>query len=271
MSQKGDVLSIEETQDIVLEILRDIFDFSQQKGIKIFLLGGTALGAIREGGLIPWDDDLDIGLLRSDYEYFLKEYTPRADRYRLVKETDKDSYVPYSRVVDIKTQAISEFYQINHGVFIDIFPIDEVSNNKGFHSVYWIGHRILNVFRNIARSTGKIPDNAKLKKLKYFLNDISSHSPKQINYWVKKELNWAKKFLDLKKSNNTLIGVLNGFYGSKEMLPMELLRKKEYIYFYDMKVYVFGDVDQYLKQFFGENWQVPVKNSKHAEFKRIEE
>lgn len=262
-------LNIEEIQEITLDILHDIYCFSQEYGIEVFLLGGTALGAYRDGGLIPWDDDLDIGMLRDDYKLFLDNYQPKNETYKFMKEHDYNSYVPYSRVVDTKTQAKSTFYQINHGVFVDVFPIDAVTNNKCIQVNYWGWHKILNVLRNTSRSTGIFPKEAKLKKIKSCIYKLGNHSQKEIHYWVERELSWSNRLLNIPVSNNNFaVGVVNGVYGFRELLSPELLAKRQKVTFYGMQLYIFGNIEEYLEIFFGKNWRTPLKRGKHAEFIR---
>ena len=64
-------------QLVELDILRDIDKVCREHGIRYFLDSGTLLGAVRHGGFIPWDDDVDLGMPRHDYERFL-EIAPRA-------------------------------------------------------------------------------------------------------------------------------------------------------------------------------------------------
>ena len=63
---------IEKLHKIDLEIVKSVIKVFEKYDLKYFMLGGTMLGAIRHGGFIPWDDDIDLGMPRKDYEKFLK-------------------------------------------------------------------------------------------------------------------------------------------------------------------------------------------------------
>ena len=72
-------------QNVLLEILRDLMEVCEKNEIKPFLQGGTLLGKIRHNGFIPWDDDLDIGMCRKDYENFKKIFDNElSDKYILM-------------------------------------------------------------------------------------------------------------------------------------------------------------------------------------------
>ena len=64
--------ALEKLKQIELEILHDFQDLCERHNIEYFAGGGTAIGAVRHKGIIPWDDDIDVNLRRKDYEKFLK-------------------------------------------------------------------------------------------------------------------------------------------------------------------------------------------------------
>ena len=78
----GSVLYVSDIHKVLLEMMKDLDAVLRKHNIPYWLAGGSALGAVRHQGFIPWDDDMDITMLRSDYERFLKEAVPDLpDRY----------------------------------------------------------------------------------------------------------------------------------------------------------------------------------------------
>ena len=63
---------LNDTQKYILFVLENVLEIAEKMNLKCYMQGGTMLGAIRHKGFIPWDDDVDLGMMRDDYEYFLK-------------------------------------------------------------------------------------------------------------------------------------------------------------------------------------------------------
>lgn len=122
-----------EYKQILLKIMDAVDLFCKENEIDYFMLGGTLLGSVRHKGFIPWDDDIDIGIKRDDYvrfcEYFNKN---RADSLRLIcLQNNEHYYMASAKVIDTKTSLIENCYQaIEIGVYIDIFPLDYISEKN---------------------------------------------------------------------------------------------------------------------------------------------
>jgi lipopolysaccharide cholinephosphotransferase len=123
------IANIRDLQKIEFSILCDIDRFCREKEIRYFLCGGTLIGAVRHKGFIPWDDDIDIGMLRPDYERFIKLYS--SERNQLIWYGNNPKYCfPFARVFAKGTLLTGgDFPGIGCGVYVDVFPYDEVDDN----------------------------------------------------------------------------------------------------------------------------------------------
>ena len=126
-------LDIKRIQSVELEILRITVDILEKNNIKSYLIGGTCLGAIRHKGFIPWDDDIDIGLFREDYEkarIVLMRDLPKGYLY-IDNRTNPENPYNFGKVKKRGTafvQVGDEHLNIHHGIYIDLFPIDDCAN-----------------------------------------------------------------------------------------------------------------------------------------------
>ena len=111
-----------------LEIVRDVIRISQRHGLQLYMIGGTFLGAVRHQGFIPWDDDVDLGFSRKDYETFL-QVAPRElkEGYHL-RYFMTDPTMPYypAQVVDPSFEILDVSAKIpkTRSAWIDLFPLD---------------------------------------------------------------------------------------------------------------------------------------------------
>ena len=167
-------------QLVLLEMLLEIDKICRKNNIRYIIDGGTLLGAVRHGGFIPWDDDLDVVMTRGEYE-----------RFRAVCETDLDceKYFFQDNTTDAEyrwgygklRRKNSEFLRHNQehlkmktGIFLDIFPRDNVPDSKVsyfFHNIYCYTLRKLLYAR-----VGMVVENSPAFRLWYRLLNLIPHS-----------------------------------------------------------------------------------------------
>ena len=127
------ITDINELRNIQMDILQTVHDYCQSHGMTYFLSSGTLLGAVRHGGYIPWDDDIDIYMPRESYDRFVAAF-PHDDtgHYALYdKSTIAHYYYTFAKVVDTRTLMVEdETAGFEIGVYIDVFPVDYVPEDE---------------------------------------------------------------------------------------------------------------------------------------------
>lgn len=118
-----------ELQKREYEILRQFIKVCEELNLRYFLVCGSALGAVKYGGFIPWDDDIDVALPRKDYEVFCQKAQKCLPDWCFLQNyhTDAQFHRLGSKLRDSRTtyiETMTDSLDINHGVFIDVFPLD---------------------------------------------------------------------------------------------------------------------------------------------------
>lgn len=138
------VLSEEELkklQSVELELLVELDKICRASGIKYSIDGGTLLGAVRHGGFIPWDDDADVIMVRSEYEKFKEKCNEELDQERFYlqdMDNTKGYRWGYAKLRRKDSQFIrlnQEHMQYDQGIFLDVFICDNVPENYFFRSI----------------------------------------------------------------------------------------------------------------------------------------
>ena len=152
---KRDYMTQEELhklQEIEMELLQEVDRICRKYKIHYNMVGGTMLGAIRHGGYIPWDDDADLGFLRTEYEKFRRicQTELNTEKYYFQEIRDTEGYRwGYAKLRKKNTKFVrlgQEFMPYEQGVFIDLFPLDNVPDNRLLRKVHFFSCFLLRKF-----------------------------------------------------------------------------------------------------------------------------
>ena len=130
----GAELSFSQIQERLTEMLSVFDSFCKENGFRYYMAYGTLLGAVRHGGFIPWDDDIDVVMPRADYERFIEFDSISNDCVIVTYSKEHDYYHPYAycNLADTKTYMYehSALKSTGKGLFIDVFPLDGLPSNR---------------------------------------------------------------------------------------------------------------------------------------------
>ena len=120
---------LQEIQVICLEMLCEFDRICKEEDIPYSLAGGTLLGAIRHEGFIPWDDDVDVFLLRKDYDRFIEKYFDtelKNPYYRIIDGRNNMTGLAFARMIDLRTKVAHKKSISFTNLWIDILPLDVI-------------------------------------------------------------------------------------------------------------------------------------------------
>ncbi|MBM7543997.1 LicD family protein [Periweissella beninensis] len=256
-------LTLQEIQARMLEIIKDIAKFAIENNLKFVLTGGSALGAVRHQGFIPWDDDADLALPREQYEFFLANYQPKIKDVELLwHTTDREWNYPYARIADTLTAPEIIYAQVKNGIFVDVFPIDHMSDNKFMQKVEYYQLKTIDILRNMVRKQHWNPNEPGLK-IKKLIAPIAKL--KSVGFYAK--LMNAKAYqINKKHQSSKTAGLLTviGVNGMREFGVAKWYTSTIWVPFCDTKLPIVKQYDAYLTKMYGDYLQEPpVESRKH--------
>jgi len=254
-----------------LEILKEVKRVCQENDLTYWLTYGTLLGAIIHKGFIPWDDDLDIGMLRKDYEKFLSIAQQKLGTEYVLQtwETDRYYQLPFAKVRK-KNTIYTEFQfresRAINGIYIDIFPYDYYGND------FWQGI-ILKFIKLMMLSKCGIRS---WKELEHFnLKKYITHIPTRFMYifFSRKKLISDYKRIAIKYNDTKCTSFFSqGFdnYNNTSVIPCSILEKFCEVPFEDEVFSVPLEYDEFLKINYGNYMKLPPKNKRENRHEIIE-
>lgn len=253
-----------EVQEIIWSIMKEIMAIIYENNMTYFMLGGTLLGAIRHKGFIPWDDDIDIGMPRDDYERFLKIIPKKLPSYLKLNTywDDSSHHYYFSRIVDTKHELkrTGSTVERRENVWVDVFPLDGMPNNSLVRCIHMSKLLYARARYHIATF-----DKINLKRPNRPLSErvviwfvmhtrIGTHSN------PRKWLDQIDKLMKMYSINDTdWVCNFMGQYKFKEMFPKSWYGKGTMYAFEEGYMMGPDEYDKILTQQYG-NYMIPPKN-----------
>jgi len=240
---------------VELRLMQTVIEICDAEAIDYFLIGGSLLGSIRHDGFIPWDDDIDIGMRRSEYQRFIAVANRHLDPNQFFLQTgatDPDYALSYMKLLDVNTY-IEEKNNVNNafkGVFVDIFPFDKIPADESLRRSQMLHY--------------KLEDAAILLKLNYSFvktplrNLMSRHTPQQLA-----EVNGRKQeregYMRLyeQSDSRTYKNLASQYDYDKEILSYQELTDLTTAPFESLTVKIPRAYDAILTRMYGDYMQLP--------------
>lgn len=259
---------------IELDMLDELARICDANEINYFLSGGTCLGAARHKGFIPWDDDIDVGMLREDYDRFAQACKTELKDGFVFQDmsTEPNCGLIFGKIRKkgtVYSETYSSHIAMSQGVWIDIFPYDRVSNNP---TKRYKQHRHVSFLKNlyIVKCGYKFPQN------KGVIQKVAYYAAKAIcilipQNWIIKKLNKAMR---VHNRDNTCCYAIpfGGAYSVEiETETLTMLHNLAPIEFEGKQYKTFADWNSYLTKHYGNYMQLPPKEKRRAGVHYIKE
>ena len=266
-----------ELQRHLVKIYKEIESVCVKHNLSVMLAYGSVLGAIRHGGFIPWDDDIDLFMPRKDYELFIHRYSVELPENLRVyaPNMNKKSISRFAKVVDVRTKFIeAEADDLNdpsQGVFVDIFPLESMKITPIVNRIRkWMSLMLLYIGSSVRQYELNYKSYKKL---------MASSKPARINYWLREIFGFCFSFWNYCKWYNIIdrfcrndeatgyVADLIGVY-KWQPIPSEVFLPPKKGTFEHISVYLPNDPVRHLELTYA-NWQdLPPEDERYQHYIR---
>lgn len=257
-------IELNEQKKIMIELLEYFDRICRENNIKYSLIGGSLIGAIRHKGIIPWDDDIDVILSKSEYLKLIQILENMNDsRYKLLTINNCRGYnFPFPKLVDKRTFVVEPrlLNQIKeYGIFIDIFSYSNTSNSEKIRIKDFKKIKLLNSMMSRTKLDFK-NDGFKQNFLRLNKNILS----KIIGY--RNIIKFLNNIYNKYNNVDTDYVVSNWpvYNINKEVQKSKNIIEYTDVEFENMKIMIFKNYDEILRTTFGDYMQLPPENQRKA-------
>ncbi len=262
--------TIEDIQGIVLNLLRVFDEYCTKNHLDYSIAGGTLIGAVRDGGFIPWDDDIDIIMPRNDYELLIQHKDDFEFPYEIgspydPREKGAEPFVfAYTKLFDLRTTLIEfpDTKRISSHVYIDIFPSDGMpTSERRIRWHYKHAHHMIMLRSLMNASYYRRKMNGPIIKMIFWKSVYSISKLFPRDFFFKILDNYCKKY---SIEDSEKMGVIVAGYGIRECTPKQVFYPLKKIHFVNLDVSVMNDYDYFLTQIYGDYMKPPEEANRKA-------
>lgn len=247
-------VQLEELKNAELDLLRCFIQICDTLGLRYYVLGGTLLGAVRHQGFIPWDDDIDVGMPRKDYEKFLTHGQELLPPHLFLQSYKTDPGYPanFAKIRNSNTTFVEYSMKncsINHGIYIDIFPLDYYPDT----------HRHYFEFRKLMMKL-RITDAFCTRGMKFRTKVVRCFS--RVLYPSIYSAVHKRELLFTSVTGGATIANHCGAWGKKEIVPAHWYGEGVPLDFEGMEVIAPSHYHEWLTQVYGNYMQLPPEEKR---------
>lgn len=281
MEIRGEV-TLEERKTIMLNLLEILMDYCCKHNLRVYLCGGTLLGAVRHGGFIPWDDDLDVIMPMEDYDKLMElaETDKLPEPYHFSTPKNNPYHIfPYIKMIDHRTVLVEDVITRRHrkhqeayfGVYIDIFPMYGLPETKAdrlkFQQEMCVTYRKL---KKATRVMNRRPTDSwfvyMIRRILYFIycipNKLMGH-----RYYLRKLDKLKHRYpLDKAEKFGSATGITTG---EKDHNDTSAMKETAFLKFENLNCPVLPSYHTMLKNQYGDYMKLPPEDQRHTHMSRV--
>ena len=257
------VEDLKKVQLAQLDLLLEFDRICRLHNINYYLIGGSALGAVRHSGFIPWDEDIDVGMYSRDFEHFLEVCNRELNEEYFLQSFETDlAYTGQFAKIRVNNTTFLEVEpsdanpKMHHGIFIDIFPLDNISDNNLFARFQYALVRFLVSVCLARNNSPKNPFKRLLKKV-YCIPLNSLFSKAKMDELCKKIASWYNE-----KGTKRVTNFFGRYGFNRETLPIEWLGNPSYREFEGHLFPLPERWHEYLTHLYGDYLELPPESQR---------